>query len=201
VSQDRRESGPPGPPEAIDSEVLFRSYAQFVASFLHRLGVRAADIEDAVQEVFLAAHRKGGYRPGTASPTTFLARLALDARRATVRRNLRFWKAHREPAAATEETTPEYALSLRQTAERLQAALEELEPELRAIFLLFELEGESCQAIAEAFDLKLGTVYSRLHHARSKFEAYVARAERHGLKLPGPLEHHGQGPHALTRKC
>lgn len=201
MSQDRRESELPQLPEPIDSEVLFRSYAQFVASFLHRLGVRTADIEDAVQEVFLAAHRKGGYRPGTASPTTFLARLALDARRATLRRNLRFWKAHRDPCAATDEATPEHALSLQQTAARLQAALDELEPELRAIFLLFELEGESCHAIAEAFDLKLGTVYSRLHQARSKFEAYLARAERHELKLRGPLKHHGQGPHALTRKC
>jgi RNA polymerase sigma-70 factor (ECF subfamily) len=196
VSEDRPESGLP-----IDSEALFRSYARFVASFLHRLGVRTADIEDAVQEVFLAAHRKGGYLPGSASPTTFLARLALDARRATVRRNLRFWKAHREPAASTDESTPEHALSLQQTAERLQSALNELEPELRAIFLLFELEGESCQAIAEAFDLKLGTVYSRLHMARSKFEAHIARAERRELNVRGPLKHHGQGPHALTRKC
>ena len=194
------------PPEgcpSIDSETLFRSYGAFVASFLHRLGVRAADLDDAVQDVFMAAHRKGGYRSGAASPTTFLGRLALDARRSVRRRNLRFWKAHGESAASavggTDASGPEQALILRQTTDQLQAALEELEPEVRAVFLLFELEGESCKAIAAAFGLKLGTVYSRLHHARTTFQAYLAQAERREQKAL--LRHHGPRPDALTRKC
>lgn len=57
----------------IDSATLFKRYARFVASFLYRLGARGGDLDDSVQEVFLAAHGRGGYRHGAASPMTFLA--------------------------------------------------------------------------------------------------------------------------------
>ncbi len=77
MAPDARGSRPE--PISIDSETLFSRYAQFVASFLYRQGARGADIEDLVQDVFLTAHRKGGYRAGAASPTTFLAHLALEA--------------------------------------------------------------------------------------------------------------------------
>jgi RNA polymerase sigma-70 factor (ECF subfamily) len=70
VAPDSRDSHPT---DSIDSETLFNRYARFVASFLYRQGARGADIEDLVQDVFLTAHRKGGYRVGVASPTTFLA--------------------------------------------------------------------------------------------------------------------------------
>jgi RNA polymerase sigma-70 factor (ECF subfamily) len=167
---------------AIDSATLFRDYSQFVASFLHRLGVRSADLEDMVQDVFMIAHRKGGYRPGVASPTTFLARLALEARCSSLRQNSRFRRAHDDAAArailGAHPTTPEHAVSLLRAAQELQAALDTMRPETRAIFMLFELEGESCEAIAAAFGLKLGTIYSRLHSARVLFKEYLARMER-----------------------
>jgi RNA polymerase sigma-70 factor (ECF subfamily) len=61
-----------GPAESapIDSETLFKRYAGFVATFLFRHGARGADLDDLVQDVFLTAHRRGGYRPGAASATT-----------------------------------------------------------------------------------------------------------------------------------
>ena len=45
----------------LDSAQLFRQFAPFVASFLMRLGVQRADLDDLMQEVFLVAHRNGGY--------------------------------------------------------------------------------------------------------------------------------------------
>src|SRR5262249_30057430 len=76
--------------ERVGSEQLFREHAEFIAAFLHRLGVRGADVEDAVQEVFVVAHQKGGYRPGPAKPRSWLAAIALriarSARRAHARR-------------------------------------------------------------------------------------------------------------------
>src|SRR5260370_9194828 len=56
---------------------LFRAHAAFVASFLYRLGLEPSEIEDAVQEVFLIAHRQGGYHPGPAQPRTWLAAIAI----------------------------------------------------------------------------------------------------------------------------
>ena len=40
---------------------------------------------------------------------------------------------------------------------------------------MFELEGMSCEEIAEISGVPLGTVYSRLHHARKAFDRAVAR--------------------------
>jgi sigma-70-like protein len=113
---------------SIDSETLFRLHARFVASFLYRLGLRDADIEDAVQEVFLTAHRRGGYRQGAASPTTFLAKLALEVNLARRRRASR---SHPVDAADLATATlgeapadPTQALAAKDAARRLQGALD-----------------------------------------------------------------------------
>ena len=44
-----------------DAAALFRRYAPFVASFLHKLGASKAELDDLVQEVFMVAHRRGGF--------------------------------------------------------------------------------------------------------------------------------------------
>jgi RNA polymerase sigma-70 factor (ECF subfamily) len=163
----------------VDSETLFRSHAGFVASFLYRLGARSEDLDDLVQDVFMAAHRKGGYRPGAASPTTFLARLALEARLSSRRRNRRWRGAqHQEVgslALAVAPIPPDRSLAVHEAARELERLLDGMEPGARAVFVLFELEGQSCESIAAGLDLKLGTVYSRLHTARKAFAAHVAR--------------------------
>lgn len=172
----------------MDSDALFRRHARFVASFLYRLGARDAELEDLVQDVFMTAHRKGGYQPGAASPTTFLARLALEARLSTRRRNQRWQLSHSDALAphtvGGETSTPEHDVSLRQAAAHMQQALDAMEPGTRAVFVLFELEGQPCDAIAAGLDLKLGTVYSRLHAARKAFHDHVARTERHSSQPP-----------------
>ena len=180
---------PSAPPDApIDSEALFKMYARFVASFLFRLGARGADLDDAVQDVFLAAHRKGGYRPGAASPTTFLAQLALEANLKRRRGDGRRQTARSDQAAlatiGAAPPDPSQALATKEAATRLQGALDAMDAGHRAVFILFELEGESCDAIAAGLGLPTGTVYSRLHAARRVFRESAARAERGDERAP-----------------
>ena len=165
---------------ATDSEALFRRYAPFVASFLHRLGTKPEEIDDLVQDVFLTVLKKGGYRPGAASTTTFLARIALEARLGKRRKDSR-WLAARSSDAASAMvgnhfTDPGQALAAKQAARRLELALRSMDADHRAVFILFELHGESCESIAAGLEIKLGTVYSRLHAARRAFRAAAARA-------------------------
>jgi RNA polymerase sigma-70 factor (ECF subfamily) len=166
-------------PAPTNSKALFRRYAVFVASFLHRLGARPDEIDDLVQDVFLTVHRKGGYRPGAASATTFLARIALEARHGKRRKDSR-WRAARSSDAASaivasHAIDPGQALVAKRAAQRLDSALTSMDPDHRAVFILFELHGESCESIAAGLDLKLGTVYSRLHAARRAFRAAAAK--------------------------
>ncbi|MET0390968.1 MAG: sigma-70 family RNA polymerase sigma factor [Polyangiales bacterium] len=160
--------------QPIDAETLYRAHGVFVASFLRHMGTTESDLDDLVQDVFILAHRKGGYQPGPAAPRTWLGSLAI--RVVIARRRAR---ARRPPASALVEHIPDGALGPdavlenRRALDRVQAALAELSVEHRAAFILFEIEGESCESIAAMWGVPTGTVYSRLHHARKRFvEAY-----------------------------
>ena len=52
---------------------------------------------------------------------------------------------------------------------RLQALVAKMSEKLRTTFVLFEIEGYSGEEIAEFQDIPLGTVWTRLHHARKAF--------------------------------
>ena len=182
---------PPRDVQHHSAAQLFRAHAKFIANFLHRLGTPLRELDDLVQEVFLVAHRRGGFiQDGRAKPTTWLAEVALRVASTHRRKNRR---RHETPdqakisLAATSAHCPAQSAENRESNTHIHAALEQLDEEKRAIFLLFELEGESCLAIAEVFQIPVGTVYSRLHSARKLFkDAY--------LQLSSP-------PQALPKDC
>ena len=150
---------------------LFRAHAGFVAGFLSKMGASAVDVDDLTQDVFLVAHRRGGYEHGSARPTTWLAEIALRVI-ATHRRGRR-----RKPSSTGieldgmvgESAPPDDVVDARRALSRVARCLDGLDEQHRAVFVLFELEGEPCASIAAALDVPTGTVYSRLHHARRKF--------------------------------
>jgi RNA polymerase sigma-70 factor (ECF subfamily) len=166
----------------LDADALYRAHAQFVARFLLRLGAAGEDVPDLVQEVFLVAHRRGGFTPGRAKPTTWLAEIAFRVssdRRKKARRRMEDANAEAvELAPATAgELSPGQQAEARQALARVQRALDTLTPEKRAVFVLYELEGQACDAIAAALDVPVGTVYSRLHSARREFAKAHAALE------------------------
>ena len=57
----------------------------------------------------------------------------------------------------------------------MQAALDKLDDDKCAVFVLFEIEGETCESIAAGLQVPIGTVYSRLHAARAQFTKAHAR--------------------------
>ncbi len=155
--------------QAIDAGTLFRRHGAFVAAFLVRLGIDRAELDDAVQEVFMTAHRRGGFRPGPARPTTWLAEIAMRVlanRRRSRRRSRVEPDGSKVDRAADPAESPREAVEIRESLERVQSALDHLDDDKRAVFVLFELEGESCESIAAGLGLPLGTVWSRLHAAR-----------------------------------
>lgn len=117
----------------------------------------------------MIAHRNQVSFRGESSERTWLygicVRLVSDHRK----------KAHvrREQAVAT---PPEVAVEAMQhdVAEKRQArvmldrALDALEEERRAVFVLYEIEDMSLQEIADCLKLPLQTVYSRLKSARQE---------------------------------
>lgn len=157
---------------------VYQEHFQFVWRSLRRLGVRESDAQDAAQDVFLVVHRRLAEFEGRSKITTWLFgicyRVASDRKKlAHVRRRVDGGEAlldgpdERADVAAEAERRQGLAL--------LEAILEELPLEQRAVFTLFELEGMTGEDIAETLEIPLGTVYSRLRLAREAFKRSVAR--------------------------
>jgi RNA polymerase sigma-70 factor (ECF subfamily) len=70
--------------------------------------------------------------------------------------------------------TPEDALTRARQRRDIQAAIDALEPEKRAVFVMFEMEGMSGQDIAAALGIPVGTVHSRLFAARKELTLTLA---------------------------
>ena len=175
---------------ARDAGELFRDHADYVTRLVRRLGTPRAEIEDLVQDVFVVAHANGGYRPGPGRPTTWLAAITFRIHANRVRRSTRRKAASpfvpQLPAAP--DSTPAEALELTRAVERVHEALQTLPLKKRIVFVLYELENETCEDIAADLKIPIGTVYSRLHKARDEFQRIYDRlteaAPRKGHSKP-----------------
>ncbi len=166
---------------------LFRDHFGFVRRVLRRCGVGEADLDDAVQEVFLVVHRRIDDFEGRASETTWLYAVAVRVA-STLRRSASREQARREKAGAQMhalgEADPERALSRQEAGALLDLLLDELDGTKRTVFVLAELEGVPVPEIAQIMDANLRTTHSRLRIARKRFNAAL---ERHHAQESGRL--------------
>jgi RNA polymerase sigma-70 factor (ECF subfamily) len=156
-------------------ESFVREHYAFVWRVLRRSGLSSADADDAAQRVFLVAaarldnieeHSERGFLFRTA------ARVASNAHRSIRRRpDTPGLEAGEEPAPFP---APDDLLDQRRARDLLDRVLSELSEDLRATFILFEIEGLRTPEIAEAIGIPLGTVASRLRRARAEVEERVA---------------------------
>ncbi len=155
----------------VPAGALFRAHASFVAGFLSKMGTPRHDIDDLLQDVFLVAHRRGGFVPGAARPTTWLAEIAtrvVSTHRRSARRRTAVPDDDAVAALPSGLPSPESIASSREDFARLEACLDALDLDHRAVFVLFELEGQSAADIAAGLSVPVGTVHSRLFNARKR---------------------------------
>jgi RNA polymerase sigma-70 factor, ECF subfamily len=140
--------------------------------------VPTREIDDVVQQVFVVVHKNGGYVNGPATPTSYLGAIAVKAASSARRRDgaQRSRNAGYSPdSLASTGRDPVSLLEVRHELVQLQAALDEMDAELRVVLVLTELEGESCAAIAASQGIPVGTVYWRAHRARKQFRKIALR--------------------------
>jgi len=160
---------------------LVEAHFDEIGRFIRGLGVDEADVDDATQEVFLTMHRRiGELRPGVERSFLFgtAINVAAHARRSRARRK----EEHDEQDdIRADELSPEDLLDERRQRERLDAVLDAMSPELRAVLVMSEINELTMREIAEILEVPAGTVASRLRRARAELESRLKRMQR-GLK-------------------
>lgn len=165
---------------AIRLRAMFEGHFDFIWRSLRRLGVRSEAVDDATQEVFIVASRRlADIQPGRERAFLFgtALRVAAEDRRARARRREEDGGAVALEAEPDPSPSPEDLTEQKRARELLDHVLESMPFDLRAVFVLFELEDLTMAEIAECLELPPGTVASRLRRAREEFRTLVARIE------------------------
>jgi RNA polymerase sigma-70 factor, ECF subfamily len=165
------------PARALDLRALFTTHYGSIWRLLRRLGVQSALLDDATQEVFwVAARRSSDILPG--SEHSFLYGVALRIASQAVKKqraSAPLDNLEAVPSIPDLGPSPEEQLAQQEARELLDRVLDALSPELRVVFVLFELEGLEVREIAALQELPVGTASSRLRRAREEFSAIARR--------------------------
>jgi RNA polymerase sigma-70 factor (ECF subfamily) len=161
---------------------LVRAHFSEVWRLLRHLGVPETRVEDAAQEVFLVAtarideilpDRERAFLYGTA------VRVAHGERRKHVRETPEEMEGERAA-----DPNPEESFRTKETREILRALLGQLDDDLRAAFVLYEIEGLTVQEVGAVLGVPAGTAASRLRRAREDFAARLERYRKRWGERP-----------------
>jgi RNA polymerase sigma-70 factor (ECF subfamily) len=175
-------SASPGDENRVRNQV--RAHYDFIWRSLRRLGVPHASVEDAAQQVLLVfARRIDQVHDGAERAFLFATatRVAADHRKRQSR-SREVLDSEGLDAHASDAPSAEHLIDQGRARDLFDRVLSEIHDDLRAVFILFELEDMTMAAIAEMLDLPQGTVASRLRRAREIFEEEAARWQRGGRR-------------------
>ncbi len=142
-------------------------HARGVLNVIYRMCGDEQLAEDAAQEAFIQAWlHLPSYRPQTPL-RNWLYRIAVNAATDKFRKEKRILPNDIEDLHLTDERPgPESLVSQRERTVLIQNAVLSLPEASRAVLVLREYEGMSYHEIADALDIPVGTVMSRLNYAR-----------------------------------
>jgi len=156
-----------GEPQAFQVIVEKYKYSLFVWVTRFIGTADPVDAEDIVQEIFLSAYTHiQSYDPAKAGICTWLFGIAKNLCLNELR------KQRPEPRADFDEVSspndPALTLQQREIHHKLDQALNNLSPEHRSVFILYDLLGFSHREISVIEKICIGTVKSRLSRARKE---------------------------------
>ncbi|MGZ4138308.1 MAG: RNA polymerase sigma factor [Actinomycetota bacterium] len=155
-----------GDPRAFD-EIVER-YERRVYAVALRMTGNPDDARDAVQETFISALRALRAFRGDAQLSTWIHRVAINASLDVIRKRTRHGARPLEdaPDRPSDDLPPDEAAARASRATEVHRALAHVSVEHRAVLVLHDLQDLDYAEIAEALDIPVGTVKSRLHRAR-----------------------------------
>jgi RNA polymerase sigma-70 factor, ECF subfamily len=171
--------------DAVAFERIYRLHSRIVYSLCLRMVADPAEAEDLTQDVFLHLFRKIGTFRGESAFSTWLHRMAVNIVLMRLRRK-RITKISLDsitnPAEESDTQPKEFGcpdLRLNGVIDRvtLQAAINELAPGYRAMFILHDVQGFNHSEIARIFGCSVGNSKSQLHKARTLLRQLLQKAQ------------------------
>ena len=159
-------------------EVLVRRHEKAIFNLVYRLLGNYDEAAEVAQEVFLSAFRSIHQFRGEANFSTWLYRIGLN-HASTRRKSLQTSQQRHIPLDGTEviadgAVDPAKNVEHKEIQQRVQQALNSLDPEDARIVLLRDLQDIPYEDVAEMLDIPVGTVKSRLHRARQALKTSLA---------------------------
>jgi len=162
---------------------LVRRWERRIFALTYGMLGREEDARDATQETFLAAFRNlRGFR-GEAKVSSWLHRIAVNQcisrqRRSNVRSESALEDEHETTDFATPLShSPAHLVEGRQETAAVRRAINSLSIELRQVVVMKEFEELTFREIADALDLPLSTVKSRLYTALKQLQMRLQKFE------------------------
>ncbi len=167
-------------------EELVRRYDRNVFRIANHITHNAEDAEDVVQEAFLKAYQNLDRFQEQSKFYTWLVRIAVNEALMKLRRRRSDKTVSMDQDIETEEDTipreiadwspnPEQQFKQEELKEILAKTIQGLPPSFRTVFVLRDVEGLSTEETAEALDLSVPAVKSRLLRARLQLRERLNR--------------------------
>jgi len=173
-----------GDPDAFGRLVL--QHKESISRVIFRITKNREDAEDVLQETFLKAYEHLDQFKGDSKFYTWIVRIAVNQALMKLRRRKTDKSVSLDEQIDTGEDTivreiaawdedPEEQFSREELATILDSAVDSLEPIYRSVFVLRDVEDLSTEETAEALDLSVPAVKSRLLRARLQMRERLTR--------------------------
>ena len=176
-------------PAALDW--FYRTHARTVLDWVRRLGGPGVNAEEVAHDAFMVAFKRiHTFRIGGSLKAWMygiVRRVVANARRRAKLRNM--IGLDQIPEARSGDTSSENNLIVNQERVNVLRTLQILKQGHREVLVLMDMEENTAPEVAEMLNIPIGTVYSRLHHARrafltahKRFQASESRTIRQGRR-------------------
>ena len=171
---------------------LMRRHRDWVCGLMHAIVGDREQAEDLAQEAFCRVYRSRKDYAARGNFVAWLKRIAVNVARDFLRGNRRtalvpLGDLGEMPAGET-GFDPFAALASRVLRQEVRAAIAALPPDQRQALVLHYFGGASIEEVAERMGCPIGTIKSRLHHARRRIREMLAaeHEQEQGAKTTTP---------------
>jgi RNA polymerase sigma-70 factor (ECF subfamily) len=186
------EDGAVNPPDAAELDDVLADARPRMFAVALRMTRNPDDADDVVQEAMVKVWRAFGRFEGRAALSTWIHRIVVNAALDRLRARSPLMAQPSRPDddgferdgageldASAAVDTPEELVRSAEIGAEVHRALGALPPAHRQVLALRELDGESYQSIADIVRCPIGTVMSRLHHARHRLADQITTHHPH----------------------